>query len=432
MPVNMWLDHIIIRVINKIGQRLSNSGDLLKITLLNYFLTKFYKFNRKICGWSNDSGIVTTCNIHENGMEYRGSKSGIINTCKRATSRRQSFTILPVLHYSNINSELRYTLTAFERKYHNNVQSKFQLNPWFITGLADAEGSFILKIGLREQLDFSLILHSIDKDLVLQIHQYFGIGNFRIKEDPSCGGRRRRSPQAKINKFRCEFSVVKIKDIIEHVIPHFDKYPLQTKKRVDYLLFKQAAFIKYYEKKKYNVEQLISIRASMNKGLTPTLKAKYPNIIPVLKPEIKFNKDLNPYWISGFVSGDGHFSFKIDNNNRVRFFFIITQNIRDIELLNHFINYFNCGFTYINKKDNCCYFEVNKYSDIVEKVIPFFDKYNLNGIKLVNYNYFKEGFKIFKFKESLSSDELIQMKNIQNNMNSKGLAKYILNISAKD
>jgi hypothetical protein len=145
----------------------------------------------------------------------------------------------------------------------------------------------------RQQLEFSITLHSIDKELIMEIfrvgrhsasasgYKYLNIGNYRIIE--------------KNGIYKCVFSIVSLELIINHVIPHFDKYPLQTKKRADYLLFKEAVFIKYYDKKNYNIEKLISIRASMNRGLTKSLIIKYPNIIPVNRPEVEFNKDLNPY-----------------------------------------------------------------------------------------------------------------------------------------
>lgn len=51
---------------NRVKQ--SNSGELLKILVLNYSW-------KTICGWSNYSGIVISQNIHESGMDNRGSKS---------------------------------------------------------------------------------------------------------------------------------------------------------------------------------------------------------------------------------------------------------------------------------------------------------------------------------------------------------------------
>ena len=50
------------------GDKLSNSGDSLKIKVPS-------NYRKGICGWSNDSGMVTTLNMSENEMDNRGSKS---------------------------------------------------------------------------------------------------------------------------------------------------------------------------------------------------------------------------------------------------------------------------------------------------------------------------------------------------------------------
>jgi len=36
------------------------------------------------------------------------------------------------------------------------------------------------------------------------------------------------------------FRIKSVKDLAQYVLPHFDKYPLLTQKRADYLLFKQV------------------------------------------------------------------------------------------------------------------------------------------------------------------------------------------------
>ena len=68
------------------------------------------------------------------------------------------------------------------------------------------------------------------------------------------------------------------------VIDHFDNYPLEVclqKKRVDFELFKLAIFcIKNKEHlTDEGLNKLISLKASMNRGLTSELKAAFPLII---------------------------------------------------------------------------------------------------------------------------------------------------------
>lgn len=76
------------------------------------------------------------------------------------------------------------------------------------------------------------------------------------------------------------------------IIPHFDKFPLITKKKADFLLFKSALELinKKELKKSLTLEyisKLISIKASLNWGLPDVLKEAFPDIAPVLRPEVE-------------------------------------------------------------------------------------------------------------------------------------------------
>ena len=59
------------------------------------------------------------------------------------------------------------------------------ISPWFITGLADAEGSFIINIikddsrrlGFLVLFQFEIALNEKDKALLEMLKEYFGVGN---------------------------------------------------------------------------------------------------------------------------------------------------------------------------------------------------------------------------------------------------------------
>ena len=80
-----------------------------------------------------------------------------------------------------------------------------------------------------------------------------------------------------------------LEELINVIIPHFDKYPLLTQKRADYLLFKQVVII--MKNKEHLISEgltkIISIRVSMNKGLTETLSTNFPGIIPAVRPSVE-------------------------------------------------------------------------------------------------------------------------------------------------
>ena len=125
-------------------------------------------------------------------------------------------------------------------------KDNLKLDPWLITGFADGEGSFSVsghpfspllklrrgekgisenknsKLGLTVQPRFTIGLHKKDKPLLQKIQSSLGIG--KIYEQGS-----------QLNQFRVE----SLKEV-ELVLKHFQKYPLFTKKRADFLLLMQV------------------------------------------------------------------------------------------------------------------------------------------------------------------------------------------------
>ena len=70
------------------------------------------------------------------------------------------------------------------------------------------------------------------------------------------------------------------------LIDHFDNYPLITKKRADFELFKRVLGLinRQEHLTPEGLIKIVSIKASMNKGLSEDLKTAFPNVTPVSKP----------------------------------------------------------------------------------------------------------------------------------------------------
>ena len=96
--------------------------------------------------------------MNENEMGYRGSKSEILKQNPQPYIRKSVKEQRVDGGYCNKLMQLRCTLMGFERNYQIKIPSnqlnkqyystlsktdfKNKLNPWFITGFADAEGCF--------------------------------------------------------------------------------------------------------------------------------------------------------------------------------------------------------------------------------------------------------------------------------------------------
>jgi hypothetical protein len=70
------------------------------------------------------------------------------------------------------------------------------------------------------------------------------------------------------------------------------------------------------------------------------------------------------------------------------------------------ITYLGCGRVEVNSKTFMVYFVVNKFDDIIEKVLPFFDKYSILGVKSLDFICFKSVAKLMEGKAHLTSEGL--------------------------
>ena len=417
-------------------ERLPNSGDLLELLIPNYI-------RKAISGWTNHSCKVTSQKAYENNVEYRGSKSDLIFNLK-TKFKLKSVKEQRVDGSHCINfMQLRYTLLDFERNSQikipsNQIQQrrlystvkidkakiKKETNeltllriPWFVTGFSDAEGSFIIvirkalrnSIGWQIEGNFTINIHKKDVELLKLIQAYFG-GIGRIgKERNDC----------------CDFTVSSLNQILNWIIPHFDKYPLITQKRADYLLFREV--IMMMERREHltveGLQAIINIRATLNKGLTPTLKEAFPNSVPVSRPTVENPKisTLHPQWVAGFTSGDGNFGISIRESKankaggRVTLIFVLTQHSRDEYLMWNLVKFFGCGQSYSYK--DYAEFKCQAFLDNYEKILPFFRKYPIIGVKSRDFEDWCKVAELINGKAHLTTEGFDQIRQIKAGMN---------------
>ena len=98
----------------------------------------------------------------------------------------------------------------------------------------------------------------------------------------------------------------------------------------------------------------------------------------------------------------------------VQLTFVLTQHLRDEQLLRSFIKYLNCGEVY--KYREACDFRVYSLSDIITKIIPFYKGYPL-GEKSKDFNIFCQVAEIMKERKHLTKDGLKQIRKLKEGMN---------------
>ena len=161
----------------------------------------------------------------------------------------------------------------------------------------------------------------------------------------------------------------------------------------------------------------------MNKGLSEDLKTAFPNVTPVSRPMVDVATIPDPNLIAGFVSGEGSFSINIAKSSscktgtRVWSSFQLTQHSRDVELMKALIEYLGCCNSYLKTKQDIVDFVVSRLSDITDKIIPFFEKYPIVGVKALDFSDFSKASKLIKDKSHLTQSGLENIRLIKAGMN---------------
>src|SRR5437867_2191395 len=119
------------------------------------------------------------------------------------------------------------------KEYYYLSVDRMKMNPWYIVGFVDGEGSFSItiskhktkRLGIDARLMFEIELRGDDKPLLEEIQKYFKCGQiFDLNYD-----RYGWKPHVK-------YAVKSLKDITKFIIPFFKKYQLKGKKGKDFEL----------------------------------------------------------------------------------------------------------------------------------------------------------------------------------------------------
>ncbi|MBU2540306.1 MAG: LAGLIDADG family homing endonuclease [Candidatus Omnitrophica bacterium] len=112
------------------------------------------------------------------------------------------------------------------------------LTPWFITGFCEGEAAFTYsRHGDRLNLYFAIKLNEEDKDLILQIQEFFGVGTiYDVKATPP-------RKYSGLTNPAVYYRVTRVSEL-EKVVEHFDNFPLFGKKLKSYKIWRQMFEVK--------------------------------------------------------------------------------------------------------------------------------------------------------------------------------------------
>lgn len=163
------------------------------------------------------------------------------------------------------------------------------------------------------------------------------------------------------------------------------------------------------------------MKAAMNLGLSDKLQVAFPDVVRVEIPIVAMPEAINPQWLAGFTSAEGCFFILISDSkshsigHRVRLVFQLTQHQRDKQLLICIKEYLACGNLYKNRE--AFQLMVTKFSDIEEKIIPFFNKFPIWGVKAEDFADFCRARELMKERKHLTAEGLEEIRQIKAGMN---------------
>jgi hypothetical protein len=222
-------------------------------------------------------------------------------------------------------------------------------------------GSFIIIVSKRKngrwelRPSFEILTNISNLEVMNRVQEFFGVGKVYI------------------NSKQCIYRVSRLNDLTSVIIPHFASYPLISRKSISFQLWSQA--ISLFQSKAHlqphseGFYRILSLYASLNRGVSPAVATHFPNIIPTNLPSYSLPTILNPFWISGYLSLNCNMKISITASinkkgasSSLFFSFSFTRQYSELPLIKLISEYFGVGnVTSRSKQDRCEYNLVDRY-----------------------------------------------------------------------
>ncbi len=152
------------------------------------------------------------------------------------------------------------------------------------------------------------------------------------------------------------------------------------------------------------------------------------------EPDDQQERLVDPNWVTGFVDGEGCFSIGFvrqpsrtsrkgyKTGYQVTHDFAVVQGARSVLVLHDLRRFFGCGAVYMNRRhdnhrENMHLYSVHRRADLLEKVIPFFERYPLRTSKAQDFAKFVRCLEIIAADGHLTYAGLIEIAEIAETMN---------------
>jgi len=257
-----------------------------------------------------------------------------------------------------------------------------KIDPYFITGLTEAEGNFSIRknldsrarYGLTVGLRFKITMLDNELTLLKQVQSYFGVGKIYISD-----------------KGVVDY-LVQDKEGLKVIVNHFNKYPLRGTKYQDFLDF--AKVLEMILNRNHNTYEgkmtIIDISNNMN---------KYRKEFYIPNHTIKDDSNympINGHYINGFIAGDGSLFLKTKLNFG-SMGIQISQHRNNAPLMKEIAEYFSPTIPVVFHSENAVQITISGDKLWKDVIFVHFSRYPLHGSKLIQLEKLNE---IALFKQS--------------------------------
>jgi hypothetical protein len=135
-------------------------------------------------------------------------------------------------------------------------------------------------------------------------------------------------------------------------------------------------------------------------------------------------------YISGYVDGEGCFTVSIAPRPtllvgwEVRPGFSVSQNGDRAEVLHVIASYFGCGGIRPDRSDKTLKWETRRLEDILDRVVPHFERYPLLSGKRYDFDRFASVCRVMAAGAHRRRDGLLEIVELVSGMNPSGRRRY--------
>lgn len=323
------------------------------------------------------------------------------------------------------------------------MKDQILITPDWISGFTQSDGSFIVGfmktnngLTVRPVPIFNITQSNLEYNLFIEIQKTLGIGKVYN------------------NRQNVIFVVKPIDEIVDVLIPLFEKYPLKGSKLIAFNNFKTCALM-IKEKKHLTLEGLIQImdlcyfmnldttlRSADSKEVLLNKLIKKHGKLPVvnsLKHDKSINlKPLTLEFVRGLIDGDGSFNVSfVSTRRRINVNFTVVCELASISVLEDLVTFFNCGKVY-KLQSNAARFQVQSVDDILNKVYPKLKSIKFNTIKQAHFEKTIKVSELIANKGYKTDEDLKTIVDLAWDMNKEGKGRkisksdYLLKFIQKD